>query len=260
MAQRYELVDWYQLPRYYDIAFASRNKAEVDFLESLYGRYSDRGGAILEPACGSGRLMEGLLRRGYEVHGFDLGPAMVDYARERLDARGLGGTLWIGDMSDFRPRKRYVLAHCLVSSFKYLLTEKAALAHLQCVAASLRKGGVYVLGFHLSDYADQRHDSEDHHGARGRTKVSCRIDSEPPNRKTRLETLRSRLVVKMPTRTLASETTWKFRTYDEKQFLRLVAKVPDFEHVATHNFSYKADEEIELGEEDLDSVVILRKR
>ena len=67
MAQRYELVDWYQLPRYYDIAFASRNKAEVDFLESLYERYANRGGAILEPACGSGRLMEGLLRRGYEV-------------------------------------------------------------------------------------------------------------------------------------------------------------------------------------------------
>jgi len=256
----YEVADWYQLPRYYDIAFASRNKAEVDFLETLYDRYAQRGGAILEPACGSGRLMEGLLRRGHDVHGFDLGEAMVAYARERLDARKLGGVLWVDDMTSFRPRKRYAMAHCLVSSFKYLLTEKAARAHLQCVAASLRKGGVYVLGFHLSDYADQRHDSEQHTGARGRTKVTCRIDSEPPNRKTRLETLRARLVVKMPTRTLGNETTWKFRTYDENQFLRLLASVPELEHVATHNFSYKADEEIELGEEDLDSVVILRKR
>ncbi len=258
MPTHYEVADWYQLPRYYDIAFASRNTSEVDFLQALYERYAP-GGPILEPACGSGRLMEGLLRRGYDVHGFDLGASMVDYARKRLDARGLGCTIWIDDMSKFRTRKRYGMAHCLVSSFKYLLSEKAALAHLQCVSASLRKGGVYVLGFHLSDYADQRADSEEHRGARGRTRVTCRIDSEPPNRKTRLETLRARLVVKMPTRTLANETTWQFRTYDEVQFLRLLAKVPKLQHVATHNFSYRADEEIAFGEEDLDSVVILRK-
>ncbi|MCP4444142.1 MAG: class I SAM-dependent methyltransferase [Myxococcales bacterium] len=259
MSGHYEVVDWYQLPRYYDIAFASRNRREVDFLQALYERYALQGGAILEPACGSGRLMEGLLRRGHEVHGFDLGEAMVEYARKRLDARNMGGTLWVGDMSAFRGRKRYAMAHCLVSSFKYLLTEKAALSHLQCVADSLRKGGVYVLGFHLSDYDDQRDDSEEHGGRRGQAAVECRIDSGPPNRKTRLESIRARLRVNLPTRTLASETTWQFRTYDEKQFLKLLAKVPSLAHVATHNFSYRADEEIEFGEEDLDSVVILRK-
>ena len=227
MALRYEVLDWYQQPRYYDIAFASRNRVEIAFLGAMYRRYAPAGGAILEPACGSGRLMEGLLRRGYQVHGFDLSETMVGYARDRLDARKLGGTLWVDDMTCFRPRKRYALAHCLVSSFKYLLTESAALAHLQCVANSLRAGGVYVLGFHLSDYRDQRPDSEEHSGGRGQTRVTCRIDSDPPNRRSRLETLRARLTVRMPTRTLGSETTWKFRTYDETQFLRLLAKVPD---------------------------------
>ncbi len=260
MPRKYEAVDWYQQPRYYDMAFASRNRAEIEFLEALYNRYAPAGSPILEPAVGSGRLMEGLLKRGYEVHGFDLGEAMVEYARSRLDSRSLGGSLWVADMSDFRTKRRYGLAHCLVSSFKYLLTEKAAVSHLRSVAASLRKGGVYVLGFHLSDYEDQRRDSETHTGARGRTKVKVRIDSEPPNRRTRLETLRARLVVTMPTRTLASETTWNFRTYDDAQFLRLLAKVPELDHVATHNFSYMADEEVVYGGEDLDTVVVLQKR
>ena len=53
-------------------------------------------------------------------------------------------------MSAFETPGTFDLAHCLVSTFKYLLTEAAARAHLRSVARALRPGGVYALGFHLS--------------------------------------------------------------------------------------------------------------
>lgn len=260
MTPRYQSLDWYDTPRYYDIVFAGRNRQEIDFVEALYQRYAPREGRILEPACGSGRLLEGLARKGYQVDGFDLSEPMVDYARRRFERQGLEGKIWVGDMTSVRTRRRYDLAFCLVSSFKYLLTEREALAHLRCVSASLRSGGVYVLGFHLSDYDDRSRDREDWHGARGRTRVECRIDSWPPNRRSRRENLRARLLVHKPSITEALESEWQFRTYDVRQFRSLLAKVPELEHVATHNFEYKIDEEIEFGDEDLDNVVILRRR
>lgn len=257
----YAAVSWYQLPRYYDLVFASLNRREIAFLADVFDRYVATGGRrVLEPACGSGRLMEGLFGRGFQVDGFDLEDRMVAYASKRLRDRGWAGRVWQSDMAAFKVSQRYDMSFCLVSSFKYLLTEKAALGHLRSVAKALRPGGIYVLGFHLSEYADRRTDSEDWEGRRGRLRVECRIDSWPPERKQRRERLRARLLVHKPSATEAWKSEWHFRTYDRQQFLTLLRKVPEFEHIATHNFDYSADEEIEFGEEDLDNIVILRRR
>ena len=57
-----------------------------------------------------------------------------------------------------------------------------------------------------------------------------------------------------------TETNWMFRTYDARQLKRLLAAVPAFEHVATHDFCYEVDAARELNDEQLDNVLILRKR
>ena len=106
----------------------------------------------------------------------------------------------------------------------------------------------------------RRTDREDWEGSRGRVRVECCIDSWPPERKQRRERLRARLLVHKPTTTEAWESEWWFRTYDREQFLALLRTVLELEHIATHNFDYCADEEIEFGAEHLDNVVILRRR
>ena len=55
---------------------------DLDFYASLAQR---TGGPILEPACGTGRLLEGLARRGLTVVGFDSSPEMLTRAHARLD-------------------------------------------------------------------------------------------------------------------------------------------------------------------------------
>src|SRR5262245_23666194 len=153
MAARFETLDWYETQLYYDIVFEEDTRLEGEFLEAILGRYGRRGGnRVLEPACGSGRLVEEMARRGYAVTGFDANPRMLEFARLRLEDSGLEARLLEGRLEDFRLPGRFDLAYCLVSTFKYLLDEDSAFSHLQCVARALKPGGLYVLGFHLTEY------------------------------------------------------------------------------------------------------------
>ena len=77
----------------YDIAFDWDISAEVDWLVERL-----RPSSVLEPGCGSGRMLEAFAARGIDVAGIDLSPRMVALARERLGGRG---PVLVADMTDF---------------------------------------------------------------------------------------------------------------------------------------------------------------
>jgi len=263
---RYVEIDWYDTPRYYDLIFDLDTDKEADFLEAMAERYVRSGRRrVLEPACGSGRLMVEMARRGWTVTGFDLSRPMLDYARGRLAEEGLKGRLVEADMSDFSLRGKFDLAHCLVSTFKYLASEEAASAHLAGVARALAPGGVYVLGFHLTDYNDERKNRERWVARDSEVEVVCNIQGWPADARRRSEEVRSRLVVRARSKSpaepeLRSETCWTFRTYDARQVRRLLRRVPELEHIATFDFTYDLALERELSDDQLDVVLILRRR
>ncbi len=256
-------LDWYDTPRYYDLVFREDTELEAEFLEAMVQRHAAckprSRPRVYEPACGSGRLVKALAERGWDVAGSDLSRPMLDYASEQLAADGRHATLREGDMASHSPRGRFELAHCLVSTFKYLLTEDDARAHLERVAQALRIGGIYVLGFHLTDY-DRRTKSRERWVVSERgTRVVCNIQGWPADRRKRLEDVRSRLVVTEGGAERRSETSWQFRTYDAPQVRRLLASVPALEHVATYDFCYEADEPLVFGEDQEDTILILRR-
>ena len=261
MSNSYETLDWYDVPRYYDLVFDEDTEREADFLEAMVDRFGrSRGRRALEPACGSGRLVEALAARDWKVQGFDLSRPMLDHARVRLDAAGLPARLFEARMEDFRARGTIDLAHCLVSTFKYLLSESHARAHLECVAQSLAPGGIYVLGFHLSEYEVMKRTRERWVVRDGGTEVVCNIQSWPPDSRSRLERVRSRLRVTEGGRERRTETYWNFRSYDAAQVRRLLRSVPALEHLATYDFSYDLDAPRELDDDQLDLVLVLRRR
>jgi len=259
----YAAIDWYDTPRYYDLVFDVDTEREADFLEgcrAAWGRSRGPLRRVLEPACGSGRLLGALARRGWRATGVDLSRPMLDYARERLAREGLRATLKVGDMSELLLRGRFELAHCLVSTFKYLLTEEEARAHLREVARRLVPGGVYVLGFHLTDYARRSGSRERWVVERDGTRVVCNITGWPADRRARLERVRSRLVVHEGGREYRAETEWRFRTYDARQVRALLAQVPELEHVATYDFCYDLREPLAFGAEQEDTILVLVRR
>jgi SAM-dependent methyltransferase len=257
----FSTIDWYDTPQYYDIVFDVDTAREASFLEAVHARFgSSRGKRLLEPACGSGRLALEMARRGWHVTGFDLNDAMLAYAARRLKSARLKARLFRADMSSFRRPGSFDLAHCLVSTFKYLLDEAGARSHLSCVARSLAPGGIYVLGFHLSDYGSRRRSRERWVERRAGTTVVCNTQVWAPDREARSESVRARLIVRRGARELRSETHWQFRTYDEREVQRLFRSVPELEHVATYDFGYRADAPRDWPDDQLDCVFILRKR
>lgn len=259
----FRAVDWYDTPLYYDIIFDQHTAAEVAFVEAMYERWIDARGKrrVLEPACGSGRLVAALVERGFAVNGFDANQSMLDFAARRMVARRVSASLRVGRMESFSYRRPFDLAHCFVSTFKYLTRAADARAHLERVADALVPGGVYLLGFHLTEYEDRSTDRERWHEARGGIDVRCEVETAPADPRARLEEVRSRLTVRRSGRLVArQETNWKFRTYSAAQFRRLVARVPALELVAVHDFDYDPAVTHELGTDRLDVVAVLRRR
>ena len=257
----YEPFDWYEDAKYYDIVFDADTKQEMAFLESVHQRHGlTRGRAMLEPACGSGRLVAAAAARGYRVTGFDISDGMLRFARKRLRQRGLSARLVNAFMERFSFKQRFDIAHCFVSTFKYLLDEDAARNHLRCIAKVLKPGGIYVLGLHLTDYADRSCSRERWVGARRGVEVVCNIYSWPPDRHRRTERVRARLIVRSGGRERRFETHWTFRTYSLRQLRALLRSVPELEHVANYDFTCDIDRPIAFDGRQLDNVLILRRR
>jgi len=263
MASR-EQIDWYDTPLHYDIVFDADTRREADFLEAVRRRHGrTRGRSVLELACGSGRLVREFSARGWRASGFDLNPAMLQFARERLAREGLEAELWQDRMESFRVpgRRRHDLVHCLVSTYKYLQTEADALACLRRTAEALKPGGLFVLGLHLTDPKNERPLHERWVAERDGVEVVCNTRTWPPRQGTRLEPMRSRLRVTLPDgRVRRQETRWEVRSYTAAQLRRLLRKAEAFATLACHDFRHDSEETRRFDDEYPDLVLVLGRR
>jgi len=258
--------DWYDTPHYYDIVFDEGTKPEADFLERAAAKHGDGGRCrrLLEPACGSGRLALEMAHRGWQVSGFDGNAHMIAYARQRLKSAGLRARLWEDWMQSFELPKGvkggFDLAHCLVSTFKYLPTEKEAAECLRRVAAALRPGGLCILGLHLTDYDRLGHEHERWVASRAGVRVVCNTRTWPADRKTRLESLRTRLKITDAGRTHVQETHWQFLTYNAAQLRTLLRKVPELELQDCYDFTYNLTAPRRFDDSYADILLVLRRQ
>lgn len=294
----YEPFDWYETPLYYDIIFDTDTAKQATFLEQCYAHHAtplpptkptasavaDAVGSspyktqpltILEPACGSGRLMAELATRGHHVAGVDLSQGMLNFAQKRFKEKGVKGKLVNAPMQAFdlhafaKPRSGltsgggFDLAHILVSSFKYLQTEDAAAACLNTIADHLRPGGIFILGIHLTESDETNRTLERWRATRDHLDVLCTIRSSPPNHAQRTEQLRARIVARdlnLPgTQPKRYESNWTFRTYNESQLGSLLRKAPRLKHIATYTFHHDINIKSSLHGDDLGVVLVLRR-
>jgi len=253
--------DWYDYPQYYDISFRSETRPEADFLEAAFRKYCDFPvRRVLEPACGSGRLVVELAARGYSVVGLDLSRPSLDYLRRRLKRRSLRATTLLRDMAAFRLTRPVDAAFCTFNGFRHLLTEESAQRHLACVADSLRPGGIYVLGFHLLPPDASEECLERWTDRHGGTQVTVTLRVLSADRRRRLERLRVSLLVRTARRTLRLRHEFALRLYTAAQVRRLLAKVPSLELCDVYDFWYEIDHPLKLTNELSDTVFVLRKR
>lgn len=254
------LRDWYAHPEYYEAIFGGDSEKELDFLLALNRRYGTGGKLWLEPACGSGRLIAEGVRRRLRMVGYDISEAMLAHARNRLrPAERRRASLFQARMEDFssiRIEGKVDLAFNLVSTFRYLDSEEAALAHLQSTRRLLKRGGLYVLGFHLTDYRRDKVEHERWVGRVGADRVVCNTREWPPDRRQRRSRMRNRLRVRGPGKDWLIETSWFFRTYDERQARALVARA-GFAILERFDFEYRLEHPLPARTNRLDWVLVL---
>ena len=256
------LSEWYDHPEYYEAIFGTDTAREMDFLLEVSRRHGTGGSLLLEPACGAGRLVEEATRRGCQVVGYDLSEKMLAHARARLSpALRRRARLHVSRMEDFCPPElvgQVDLAFNLVSTFRYLDSEQAALAHLRSTRRLLKPDGLYVLGFHLTEYARQHVERERWVERLGEDTVVCNTREGLPDRKQRRSSMRNRLRITGPGKDLLIETEWYFRTYDLAQARRLF-RAAGWEILAVYDFDYQVDEPKPRADDRLDTLFVLHQ-
>lgn len=264
---KHEQRDWYDTPLYYDMVYGTETMVQADFMEAVVERFATGKGrgarSVLEPACGSGRLIHELARRGWAASGFDANEKQIEFAKKRLRKSRLSAKLWQARMENFSlPRAaKFDLTHCLVSTVKYLLTEDAARKFLRECSACLRPGGLFLLGLHLSDYDRTTHEHERWVVEENGIKVICNTRNWAADRKTRIEKARTRIEATANGKTSRQEINWSFRTYDAAQLRRTIREaVPELEIVRCFDFSYDIGQPRELDDSQSDVLVVMRKR
>lgn len=250
----------YDYPRYYDLVYGSDWKAEVDFLTGVFDRHV-RGSTkrLLEPACGTGRLMFRLEREGYQVDGIDLSQNAVTYCNQRLLRHGFRSSARVADMTDFTVKSKYCAAFNTINSFRHLEKHTQARDHLACMAKAIRRGGVYILGLHLCPRFGEPVEEESWIARRGHLCVQTSMWLVERNLRKRFERFHMRYDIWTPTDHKTLDDEFNFRTYTRQQFDTLVSEIPEFEIEAMYDFSYDLNRPIKVDGHSEDVVYILKR-
>ncbi|USN98078.1 MAG: class I SAM-dependent methyltransferase [Phycisphaeraceae bacterium] len=221
----------------YDVLHTPGTAEELDGLERAALRHvatRSRRQRWLEPACGSGRCVRLAAARGTPITGFDLNPEMIAYARARLKRAGLDrlARVYAADMRTFADEgvcepASIDFAFNTINTFRHLMTDVDALAHLDQVHRVLRPGGVYAVGLSTCLYGCEQPTEDVWSARRGSLGVTQTVQYIPATGRrggARVERVLSHLMIETPAGTDHRDSTYRLRTYSLEQWTDLIGR------------------------------------
>lgn len=135
---------------YYDQLMDNYDYQSVfTFIEDVLKKEKKDPGAILEMACGTGKLTEKLTGLG-QVHAFDRSEQMLAQAYQRL-YRNKRAKIFEMDMVNFSLNKKFDTIVCLCDSLNYLDSMDKIKSTFERVKAHLATDGVFIFDMN-TDY------------------------------------------------------------------------------------------------------------
>jgi SAM-dependent methyltransferase len=147
----------YKQPFYYEIAFSFIDaKKQVDLFENFIEKYSEiKVKRFLDIGCGPSLQLREIARRGYEAVGLDSCPEMLKYLNKKAEEEGVRLKTVKADLRDFKLEKKVDFAFIMMGTISYVDSNYQLLVHLDSVADSLKKGGLYLIENFRLDWASE---------------------------------------------------------------------------------------------------------
>jgi SAM-dependent methyltransferase len=121
-----------------------RYKRELDFIEHAFSAHATRPiSQVLDVACGNGRHIHELTKRGYECTGRDYTPENIQIAKERAKREGLSVKLLQGDSTRLSYEDEFDAA-LAINVLHLLPNDDDVLKCLSLIHRALRLGGILV--------------------------------------------------------------------------------------------------------------------
>jgi SAM-dependent methyltransferase len=212
----------YDEPAWYDLLHQEGTEEEAAMVLDLFSLHGNGGKDVLEPACGTGRLLAAFTKKGFRVTGYDINAKALAFARKK----NRRARLIKSGMTAFCEPNSFDLAFNLLGTFRHLERDKEALRHLELTARSLRKGGIYIVQLDLSDYEHPEDDEETWTARAGLKQIDHVMMSLAPDRKRRSEKILHFLNLKGPGGAKRVKSVYALRSYDLAQLEALIARSP----------------------------------
>jgi len=249
----------YAEPLYYEIAFSFIDpEKQVDLFEEFIGEYSKiEVKRLLDIGCGPSLQLREAARRGYEAVGLDLSPQMLRYLEERAEEEGVSVETVKADMTDFRLEQPVDFAFIMMGTICEIGSKDGFLRHLDCVADSLREGGLYLIENLRLDWAKDGFFGPDSWTMERdgiRVKSTYDVQLKDALAQTLIETIR--LDVDDHGRKLVFEESGETRMIFPQEFLILVEMNGRFEFLGW----FERDRMVRLEKASMDNIILLRRK
>jgi ubiquinone/menaquinone biosynthesis C-methylase UbiE len=126
----------------YDLWFGSEPFWDQQF---FFERIKENGGAALELASGTGRLLVPFLRDGLDVEGVDSSPSMLDICRRKAAAAGVTPVLHEQLMQELAVPRRFRTIYIPAESFQIVVDPAEAMQALVRSRDHLAPGGELIV-------------------------------------------------------------------------------------------------------------------
>lgn len=134
-----------KLAEIYDYLVAGIDYEEwADYMEEILHRFSSPTKYVADLACGTGNTTLPLAKRGYEVYGVDLAPAMLAKAEDKAKTMGLSPHFLEQDMRSLSLPKAMDLITCYHDGLNYIIDPNDLRTVFKKVYESLRPGGLFI--------------------------------------------------------------------------------------------------------------------
>lgn len=143
--------------KFYDVVEGEKQEY-IDFLSRCVNHFRANAKTLLELGCGTGYVLLGLFKKGFQVEGLDLSKDMLAVAK----SKNIPAKLYAQDMANFNTNKKYDVILSVYDTFNHLTEFNLWKSSFRQVKKHLNEGGVFIFDINTNERLKRLKDEGPH--------------------------------------------------------------------------------------------------